>query len=727
MTLTHPFNCFLLLAGLNSLLAYTPLAWPLKLVIGILGFGTLGWFYVFKRPPSPDGEVPFYTNELFTPVPWLAALGLVLALAVRFYKLSSYLSFPIPDEVINAYNAIHSNDPWSSNAFYYTSQMPPFYIWLLAWVFKIGGVSNLSLWLVPALLSFLSVIFYYLAFRELFSRSLSLVCLFLLGVGFWPVLLGRFSHNAVLMVFWEALALWILAKFSKAGPARNRAGLAIALGLCLGLGFYTYFGWLLVALWFLPAIWKICARSGPKGKNLFVLGLAAAILSALPLAVAALRESFGPYLKDLVLTGRLADNMFQWNFQKNLYYITSLLWTGFNGQFAYNPQWGGFLNPILGSLFLLGAAEGFRLRHLPLVKWMAFGFAVLLVPCLVTHSANWYHVAALMPLFIGVAAWGFSVLWAGFPRGSTRISLALGLFFLSFLLDWANLEKTMGVADREYSASNPTVSVCQSLRELGQTRGPGLVFSNFCLDRTNPLFTQVTDASSGKTTTFFTSHWLPCYTALGAYSLNVLVNPALAPTQTTWAAITTDDWAKSLLSQWFPDATFSSKENHSPSDNSLLAVIPLTSQNRKILDGWREADRILRESDFLEFNHPYSQPYDAIIRLLRDREFLFRDNPFLRFYYWGKLSNLYCVNNQFDLALPAFQKALQDGATGLLCYNLANVLGLAGRYLEEKQAYLQAAKWDSRFQPSPEDLKALDAMIAKTANASTSPGIGGLK
>ncbi len=719
--LVKPLNCFLLLAGLNSLLAYTPLAWPLKLVIGILGFGTLGWFYVFKRPPSPDGEDPLYTRDLFTPVPWLAALALLLALAVRFYKLSSYLSFPIPDEVINAYNAIHLNSQGNWDAFYYTSQMPPFYIWLLAWVFKIGGVSNLSLWLVPALLSFLSVIFYYLAFREVFSRSFSLICLILLSIGFWPVFLGRFSHNAVLMVFWEALALWLLARFSKADSTRNRAGVAIVLGLCLGLGFYTYFGWLLVAVWLIPAVWKICAHS-PRGKNLFVLGLAAAILSALPLAVAAVRESFGPYLKDLVLTGRLADNMFQWDFRQNLYYLTSLLWTGFNGQFAYNPQWGGFLNPILGSLFLLGAAEGFRLRHLPLVKWMAFGFAVLLVPCLFTHSANWYHVAALIPLFIGVAAWGFSVLWAGFPRGSTRISLALGLFFLSFLLDWANLEKTMGVADREYSASNPTVSVCQSLRELGQTNGPGCVYSDFCLDLNNPVITFVTDVSGRFTSSLFSSHWFPCYTALGAYSLNTLVNPDLVPSQATWAALTTDDWAHPLLSQWFPGANFYSKENHTPSDNSLLAVIPLTSENRIILDGWREADRALRESDYLQFNHPYSQPYDGIIRFLRDRESLFQGNPFLRFYYWGKLADLYYMNKQYDLALPAFQKAFQNGANGFLYFDLAHVYGKTKRYAEAKESFLQAAKWDSYFQPSPEVLQMLDTLAAQTSRPPTSPG-----
>ncbi len=708
-----PFNCFLLLTGLNALLAYSPLAWPLKLAIGVLGFGTLGWFYFKNRVPAPMGGNPLDAQDIFNPASWITALVLLLALVVRLYKLTSTLGFPIPDEVINAYNAVHTNIRGNWDFFYYTSQMPPFYIWLLACVFKLGGVSSLNLWLVPALLSFLSVVFYDLAFREFFPRSFSFVCLLLLAVGFWPVFLGRFSHNAVLMVFWESLALWLLAKFSKANHSRSLAGLATGLGLWGGLGFYTYFGWVLVVLWLIPAFWVLCARLGKRGIRIFALGLAAALFSILPLAAAAWKDGFGDYLKDLFLTGRLAENTLQWNIRENLYYLTSLLWTGSTTQFAYNPQWGGFLNPILGSLFLLGLAGMFRSRSLPWVKWLAWGFAVLLIPCLFTHSANWYHLAALMPLFIGVTAWGFASLWPSLPGGSARLPLVLGLFLLSFLLDGANLEKSMGAAENEYCASNSTVTVCKNLEDLSRTNGPGLVYSDFCLDFNNSVITFVADSSGQINSALFTSHWFPCYTALGTYSFNARLNQGLDPSRATWAALTTDQWAQPLLSHWFSHAEFYTREIHTPSDNSLLALIPLTPENRKILDSWGDADQALRDSDYLQFNHPYLQPYDSIIAFLKGKETLFQDNPFLRFYYWGKLADLYYMNKQYDLAIPAFQKAFQNGENGFLFYDLSRVLGIGKRYADSKQAILRAAKWDSYFQPSDDVLRMLDALAAK--------------
>lgn len=596
---TRPFNCFLLLVGLNSLLAYSPLTWPLKIAIGLLGLGIMGWFYVKNQTPSTPEEAPIYTREFFTPASWMVALALVLALAVRFYKLTSYLTFPIPDEVINAYNAIHMNNHWSWDAFYYSSQMPPFYIWLLACVFKFAGVSVFNLWLVPALLSFISILFFYESFREVTSRSISFVCLILLAVGFWPVFLGRFSHNAVLMVFWESLAFWLLAKYTKAKLTRNRIIFALALGVCLGAGFYTYYAWPLVVLWLFPAVWIISKHSGSKGKGLISLVLTAVFLTVLPLAIEALREGFGDYIKGIFHPGNLPERTILWDLSQNINYLTSFLWTGATRQFGYKPQWGGFLNPILGSLFLLGSVETILIRNLPEVKWLFIGFIVLFVPCLFIHNANWYHVATLMPLFIVVAALGFSVLWQEFPWVHARVPFVLGLFFISIFLDWTNLNKSMAAAEKEYSASNSTVWICNNLIKQGQTQGPGRVYSDFCLDRDNPGFTPVTDASGRVISYYFTSYWFPCYMTFGTYAFNTLVNQDLTPNKASWAAITTDEWAQPLLSRLFPDANLYTIKSHIPADNSLFVAIPLTPKNQSILDSWEEADRTFQESDYL--------------------------------------------------------------------------------------------------------------------------------
>ncbi len=710
------FVIFILLVGLNALLSYSHLTWSIKFVVGILGFGTMGWIYIKNRLLFSSAGNPLYTKEIFVPKKWLIILVLFLALVARLYKLITYLSFPIPDEVINAYNAIHMKDQWSWNYFYFTTQMPPFYIWLLALVFKIGGVNNLSLWLTPALLSFLSAIFYYQAFREIFSWSLSIICLLLLAIGFWPVFLGRFSHNSVLMIFFEAIVLWFLAKFYKADSTRERTGFAIALGICLGLGFYTYFGWPFVALWVFLAVCIISARFGKQGKVLLALVMTFTVLSAIPLIISALKEGFGSYLQNLFIISPNSLKIFQWDFQGSFIYIISFLWTGYTGYFTYNPQWGGLLNPVFGSFFIMGMIELFRHWKYPLAKWMLVGFIVLLAPCFLAHNSNWFHVASLMPLFIVVTAWGFSAFWFVFPRGTAKIFIAMILLLFSIFLDWINLEKTMSIADRDNSALNPTVWTCNNLAKFAQKNGPGRVYSDFCLDFTTPHTTLIPN-TSGQFTPLFTSHWLPCYLSLGTYSINTLINPSFRQNQATWAVLTTDEWAQSLLSKWFSGAYFFSNLNHQVhdrSDNSLVAVLPLTSENRLILDDWREADRILRESDYKQFNHPFQQPYDSIILFLKGHESIFRGNSFLRFCYWGKLGYLYYMNQQFDLALSAYQKALQNGANGFLYFELANIYEIKNLYSDEKDALLQAAKWDSFYQPRSEDLKRLDALIVQT-------------
>ncbi len=124
--LIQPFNCFLLLVGLNSFLSYTNLSWPFKLVAGLLGFGTLGWFYLKNQISKNPGKNPIFIRELFTPAARWMVLAIVLGFACRLYTLTSLLTFPLPDEIINAYNALHMKNQWAWNFFYYRSQMPPF-------------------------------------------------------------------------------------------------------------------------------------------------------------------------------------------------------------------------------------------------------------------------------------------------------------------------------------------------------------------------------------------------------------------------------------------------------------------------------------------------------------------------------------------------------------------------------------------------------------------------
>ncbi len=686
---SRPAVFFTLLAALNTLLAYSPLDWGIKLAVGLLGFGILGFFYLKNQPPAPLQEQPLFTRELFTPVIWWIYLILGLALVVRLYKLTSFLSFPILDEIVNAYSAIHLNGHGGWPFFYYSSQLPPLYLWLLTEEFKFGGVSFQNLWLVPAFLSFLAIVIYYRAFRVFFSKSFSFLCLVLLGISFWPVYIGRFSHNAVLMVFCQALAFWILAKFLSADSNRNHPALSIFLGFCLGLGFYTYFAWPLIALCVILTLGWFFRRSWPNRKWDLFLFLAAAFLTVLPLAIAALRENFGAYIRILFAFNQKGDETYHWHYWQNAFLFTNLFWTGQPWYFLYNSGWGGLLNPILGSLFFMGTAEWWRLRWHPLAKWMAGSAAVLFLPCLLANNINGYHLAPLLPLFIATMALGLGAVLGGLPNGPARFAFILPVFFLSIGLDHVTLEKSMAVANRDFSDTNPRVALCESLKKHSQTSGPGLVYSDFSMDE-----------------------WLPVYLNVGTYSFNTLANPSLDSGKVSWAAIIADDGCRPHLTRLFPDAVFTDWKSPSPSDSNLQAIIPLNPANRKILEGWNQADRDLRELNFLLLDHPFTQPLDKPIRYLLDRESDFQGDSFLKFYYWGKLANNYYWDKKYTLALTTFQKALSFGSNGLLNYNLAQIFGKAERYSEAKKALLEAAKWDSIYQPPPQLLQKLDELAA---------------
>ncbi len=689
--LSRPAVFFTLLTALNAILAYSPLDGILKLLAGSLGLLFLGWAYIKNRPSISSQEQPVFSREIFTPAAWWIFLTFGVALGIRLYKLDSFLTFPILDEMVNAYSAIHLNNHGGWPFFYYSSQLPALYLWLLASVFKLGGVSFRNLWLVPAILSFLSAVFYYLAFRLYFSKSFSFLCLALLGLTFWPVFIGRFSHNAVLMVLCQALISWILAKFLKTGPSRGQPALSIILGFLLGLGFYTYFAWPLIALCVLLTLGWFIRRSWPSRKWDLFLFLAAAFLTLLPLALAALSENFGAYIKILFALNQKGDEAYHWRYWQNAFLFTNLFWTGQPWYFLYNSGWGGLLNPILVSLFFMGTAEWWRLRKIPMAHWTAVSSAVLFLPCLLANNINGYHLAPLLPFVIATMALGLEVILDGLPERPAKFVFILPVFIISMILDQVTLAKSMAVANRDFSDTNPRVALYENLKKLSQTSGPGLVYSDFSMDE-----------------------WLPVYLNLGTYSFNALANPLLDPHKASWAAVIADNGCKAHLTRLFPGASLIEWKDPSPCDSSLEALITLSPSGRKTLESWSKADRNLRELDFLLMDHPFTQPLDKPIHYLLDREADFQGDPFLKFYYWGKLANNYYWDKQYNLALPAFQKALGFGANGLLNYNLGQVLGNQGRYDEAKTALLEAAKWDSIYQPPPQLLQKLDELTIKS-------------
>ncbi len=630
---------FIFFALLNAVLAYSPLPEGLKVFLGVLGLGGGCWFYLWAMNLSTSQEeVPWKKSFISFPGVW-TALFLALAVIARTYKLTSFLTYPISDEMVNAFDAIHLNLHWTWFPFFYTSRMPPFYIWFLSWLFRMGGVSFFNMWLLPAFFSFVSVLFYWLAAREWFSRPFSQLFLALLSVSFWPVFMGRFSHQAVLMVMWQAIAFWLLAKYFKSESASASHWLSLGLGLCVGTGFYTYFAWPLVALLIAVTLGWRAFRGPSRGKTDFVLFGASAFFSLLPLLLAGWEAGFGRYYLELLVFNKHSADQVNWNFQQTAYYVTNFLWSGWTKDFAYNSQWGGFLNPLMGSWFLIGLIELWRCRRHPFPRWMAVGFFGLFSPCLFANNTNWYHVVPLIPFFFGTVAIGFVVWYSSLPNKTFRAALVLGIGLLSVILDAANMEVSLGVANREYSSKfAEKMRACETLRELNRQSGPGLVFCDFQED-----------------------FWFPCYLTVTTYSFNALRNTDVTPAAASWAAIVTDDWQANPLTKTFSGVKFGQLNPPNTIPNcDLFGMIPLTPDNRSILEGWRKEDETLFESDFLNFNHPLSTSHMDLAQYLLDRQQVFQPNSIPDFYYYEKIGMFQALDRDSTDALNQFKLAAQS-------------------------------------------------------------------
>ena len=634
---------FFLFTVLNAVLAYAPLpGWP-KILLGLAGFAALGGFYLKTLRPGLPGETPLYQREFFTPSAWLVGAVLILALAARLYKLTSYLSYPTSEEFMFAYNAIHLNDQWTWNPFFFVNGSPPLYFWILSLFLRVFGVTFRNIWLLPAVFSFLTVVFYFLAARRFFSRSFSFSCLLLLSFSFWPVFAGRFSINASWMVFWQAVTFWVLAETVRAASAGNPRGWSAGLGLCAGIGLYVYFPWVLVALFLALTVGMGSFRGGRRSGAGFYWFAGGFLLAALPLLAAALKTGFGSYCSILpALDGN--EEASPWPLAKHFLTFTDLLWEGWSPTFEYLSHGGGFLNPLLGGLFFLGAFELWRFRRGPFPLWMASAFAVMFLPNLLLNTDHGYRLAPLLPIFLTAVALGFWVVYSSLRGRVLRAVFIPGLFFLSLFLDAANMAKTMAMQQSETDKGFGTIlNNCGFIRNLSQKYAPGRVYCDFLTD-----------------------YWNSCYLTVATFPYNALRNPSVPPERAAWAALVTDEWSFPILTKSFTGVQFIRTSPDRPkAPYDTLAVIPMNPANRKALEGWKEADAVFRESDFRFFNHPYQKPYGDLIGYLRDHARVSGSSPFLGVYYWMKLGWLHFMDKNNPEALRCFQKAAKiAGAKG---------------------------------------------------------------
>ncbi len=697
---------FLLFAASNAALSYLQLSLVEKLWI-VLGGILLPMGWVALRTPSGK-SFPVLGDEWLPLTPrWLASLFLTATLALRLFKPLTFLSWPLFDETVNGYYALGLDRQWTWNPFFFFSQLPPLFIWFLCLLFKTLGSFLAAIRWEPILISILVLPAAYAAARAFFSRSFSLLYLALMGFSFWALFFARISHQGVLLVLWEYLAIAALGlALGSSGPARNRW--LVLLGFLLGTGFYTYFSWPLPALWVgtlaLGAIWK-----EKRARLVSFLCLALPILACLaPLFLALLQGQYGSYFQFLWTLKTRDSGLTQ--LETTCYCLSSFLWGNGHGDFYYGPVWGGFFNPVLGAALLVGSLELWVSRQQPESRAVLIGIPLFLLPGFVTNSLTDMREIQVLPLLTFLAALGLGSLAAGLSRA--RGLLFLGAFLaLSAGLDFIHLLK-FGDYINGYWKSQKTAESAKAFGILDQVRakdGPGLILTAY----SNDVYTY--DQSL----------------LVSTYPFNALLNPRLSPASTRWLAVVTNAHFQPFLARRFPEAQFTrlSKQDETAGDNFngglMLMVVPLTSKNRPLLGSWMETDRLFRDMAAQVMNLPIAEARRATLRILSQALPGLPKDPFIRSCYWEAVyfnfnwENLYGnrdVKTNFPAAVQALQRALREGYPTAYFYNeLGSCYALAGDYTNARRAFEQAIRAPLNLTPAADNLKALEALQKASA------------
>jgi 4-amino-4-deoxy-L-arabinose transferase-like glycosyltransferase len=596
-----------LLVGLGCL------ALPLGLA---LGRGRVGSF-----PGDPSGQDGFVF-----PIPlWVWFVLGLLSVGIRFYKLTALSVWPLYDEGMYGAYAARLSQHWDWKFFFGPSQAPPFYLWGLSFFFKLFGVSLWTLWFFPALISLCLVPAGYWAARQFLSPSLSFICGCLFALSFWPVYVGRFGVMTGLVLLAECLVLGLLGGFLKEPDEKKQGWKALGLGIGTGLGFYTYLHWpVMAAMVYLTVFLSLRPRFPEKPYaflKLYGIFLTASLITALPLAMAFVREGgnqYGDYLRHLFAASH-GFHAAQWGIA--LSYLRSLFWGMDLSFYTYQPVWGGYLNPLLGALFFIGLLELFHYRKTPLAHWLFWSFLLFVLPGVLTSERATSRLILVFPILAVLVSFGVVRLLSNRPRAKVWL---LGMALLSMGLDayhltsaypqvWKSLDHWRG-----YEKSYARYQAYLRLQSIAAEKGPGYIWADFIPSLSDQTL------------------------AVATFGFNASQNQEIQRDKVTWAAVLTNVNYQPFLKKRFPEgkAYWVSKDLSIPDGGWMLWVFPVTPSTQKTVERWQAASQSL--APFIERNLCYvpGQPFSSLSGELEKAYPLFQGDPFLESSYWEKLADV---------------------------------------------------------------------------------------
>lgn len=519
----------------NVLLAYSHLPFLAKIWIGTVCLSLPLFLGFLTSRPVVAGDFPLKgADGVLKPTwgSWIFVLG--LGAFLRLYQYVTLPAWPMWDDSLNSLVSIRQMEHWTWQLAFTMEKVPPLLYWIQALFFKVFSPSLSSVWLLPALGSVLMVPLGYWACRQYFSKSPSFLVTIILALSFWPLFL-KFFYLGQSVVIWEIVSLGVFGLYLKSLGRDYWNGRAFLLGSCLGVGLYTYVTAAPAILILGSAfLWTCLREKGRRPRTFFAFFFAFSLL-AMPILFGITENLSSGHAHQYSIFDHHAPLAQQ--LAISLSHATAILWgTIDRSYFNFGPLWGGYLNPVLASFFLLGLIELFRFRKRPL-GYGAFGaLLVCLLPGVLSNTVEVMRVVTLFPFVMLLTALGVIKFTVAFPR-SGRLYFLAPLLFVSFSLDvyhlWGPFHR-WAVPDK-YSAGSKSPEHFQAFQIMDrwrQEKGPGFVLSD--------LYFDVFDESLFVTT----------------YPFNTAANPNLSYSQSKWAAVILGNWDRGEFAKNFSGAVF---------------------------------------------------------------------------------------------------------------------------------------------------------------------------
>ncbi len=666
----NPLIYLLIFVFLNFLLTYVPLSLQEKFWVILLLF-LVFWFACFAAPAAPSGEKPIYEWEAdASPPGWLWVFLGILALLVRSWKLGNDKIWLSGDDTLMALYAVEWLQRWELR-FFVTLGQDPSTLSYLCWLFlKIFNSPLLAIQFPPILISALTVAVGWAAARHYFSQSLSFILFFLLGFGYWALLISRPLLPGVLMPLWECGVLYFLARLWKAPDKRSTLIWSGALGFCVGLGPYTFFSWPVLYLLTFLVVTGIFLNKKPKGLLPVLCFILSSLLAMLPFLIAVQKEGYGGH----ILAVSAWRNIPTWGDQLEAVgnYISALFWDDRSSHGSIQTR-GGFLNFLLSSFFFLGAIELYRFRRYALCKILAFAFVLSLLPGFLSVGTEFHRILLALPLLLAITALGIHSMVLRLTP-SKRIPVLTLVLLLSAGVDLQRFLFPPG-------DSRPTEEqqCYQALKSLSSQTGPGLIFSEF-----------VPDSHDSYGLLYFT------------YPFNAIFHHPLPLERLKWAAVFTSDHYAFFLSKRFPQSKWLTPVLDAKGFPSRYrtALIPIQPSMIGDFTAWVDFYSAYQRIDFEIVDTPNGTPRTKILKDMEDFYPAVPDDPFLQSVFFEKLVFNYSWERSFHpedsgtnwqkfskLFQDSFEKSCQDY---VLCEKFGRLLATEGKYPEARGMFEKA-------------------------------------